>query len=207
VNLYEGMFLLDNQAVRADWRKAKSLVTGTLEKHGAKVNTARRWDERKLAYEIKGRMRGTYLLSYYEVDTQGIDGLRRDLELSEQVLRYMLLRVEEVPAGEQALHEAELDESFEIPLPPEDDAPEEAATATAEEESDDSEAKGSGDEDGDDEDSEDDSAEARKPAARKPAARKPAAKEPAASKPEAAASPDETSADDDAPASGGEKEE
>jgi hypothetical protein len=68
-------------------------------------------------------------------------------------------------------------------------------------------AKGAGAEDGDAVDSVDDSAEAGKPAARKPAARKPAAKEPAASKPEAAASPDETSADDDAPASGGEKEE
>lgn len=186
MNLYEGMFLLDNQAVRADWRKAKSLITDTLEKHGAKVNTARRWDERKLAYEIKGRMRGTYLLSYYEVDTQGLDGLRRDLELSEQVLRYMLLRVDEVPAGEQALHEAELDESFEIPLPPEDDAAEELATASAEDEAED-EDQGSDDKDGDDEDSEDDSAGSRKP--------------------RAAASSDETSADDDAPASGGEKEE
>ena len=184
MNLYEGMFLLDNQAVRADWRKAKSLVTDTLEKHGARVNTARRWDERKLAYEIKGRMRGTYLLSYYEVGTEGIVGLRRDLELSEQVLRYLMLRVDEVPAGEQALHEAELDESFEIPLPPEDDAPEEVATAPAEEES-------SDDRDEEEEGSEDDSDESRKPAA--------AAK--------AAASSAETSADDDAPASGGEKEE
>lgn len=183
MNLYEGMFLLDNQAVRADWRKAKALVTDTLEKHGARVTTARRWDERKLAYEIKGRMRGTYLLSYYEVGTEGIDGLRRDLELSEQVLRYLLLRVDEVPEGEQALHEAELDASFEIPLPPEDDAPEESATA-----GDEDDEEGSDEAEGSDDDSDDsDSEKARGGRAR------------------AAAKSDED--DDDASANGGEKED
>jgi len=148
VKLYEGMFLLDNQAVRADWRKAKALVTDALEKHGARVATARRWDERKLAYPMKGRQRGTYLLSYYELDAGGIDGLRRELELSETVLRYLLLRAEEVPETERELSAAELDASFEIPLPPEDDSTEtESAAAPAESE-------------GADEDSDDDDADA-----------------------------------------------
>ena len=121
MNLYEGMFLLDNQVVRTDWRNAKSLVTDLLAKHGGEVTTARRWDERKLAYPIEGRQRGTYLLTYYKLSGDGIIGLRRDLELSETVLRYMLTRVDAVPETEQALHDAELDSSFEIPAPPEDD--------------------------------------------------------------------------------------
>ena len=125
MNLYEGMFLLDNQVVRTDWRNAKSLVTDLLAKHGGEVTTARRWDERKLAYPIEGRQRGTYLLTYYKLSGDGIIGLRRDLELSETVLRYMLTRVDAVPETEQALHDAELDSSFEIPAPPEDDEPDE----------------------------------------------------------------------------------
>ena len=119
------MFLLDNQVVRTDWRNAKSLVTDLLAKHGGEVTTARRWDERKLAYPIEGRQRGTYLLTYYKLSGDGIIGLRRDLELSETVLRYMLTRVDAVPETEQALHDAELDSSFEIPAPPEDDEPDE----------------------------------------------------------------------------------
>ena len=83
MNLYEGMFLLNNDVVRADWQKAKSVVTDVLTKHGAELVTARRWNERKLAYEIKGRKRGTYLLAYYHMGIDGIEGLRRDLELSE----------------------------------------------------------------------------------------------------------------------------
>ena len=124
MKLYETMLLLDNQAVRAGWRQAKSAVTDVLAKHGARVATARRFDERRLAYPIKGRKRGTYLLAYYEIDPAGTDGLRRELDLSETVLRYIQVGAESVPEAERALHQAELSDTFEVPPPPEDVEPE-----------------------------------------------------------------------------------
>ena len=124
-NIYEGMFLLDNAVVREDWKKAKEIVTGTLEKHGATVHSARRWDERKLAYPISRRQRATYMLTYYEIDPQEIPALRRDFDLSEDVLRYLFLSAEGIPADEAELAAAENADDFEIPLPPPDDAPEE----------------------------------------------------------------------------------
>lgn len=119
--LYEAMFLLDNQVVREDWKKAKGIVTGLLEKHGAKVHSARRWDERKLAYPIKKKNRATYLLTYTEIPNTGIDPLRRDLEISEDVLRYLFLTAEEVPQEELDLASAELSDDFIVPEPPADD--------------------------------------------------------------------------------------
>ena len=50
--IYEGMYLLDNAVVREDWNAAKLIVTGILEKHGATIHSARRWDERRLTYPI-----------------------------------------------------------------------------------------------------------------------------------------------------------
>jgi small subunit ribosomal protein S6 len=120
------MFLLDNQAVRAGWRQAKAAVTDVLAKHGARVATARRFDERRLAYTIKGKKRGTYLLAYYEIDPAGTDGLRHELDLSETVLRYIQIGAESVPETERALHQAELSDTFEVPPPPEDVEPESA---------------------------------------------------------------------------------
>ena len=38
--IYEGMFLLDNQVVRESWDSAKTAVTGTLAKYGAEVLVA-----------------------------------------------------------------------------------------------------------------------------------------------------------------------
>ena len=57
------MFLLDNQVVRVDYKAAKAVVIDTLKKHGAEIVSARRWDERRLAYPIAGRQRATFLPS------------------------------------------------------------------------------------------------------------------------------------------------
>ncbi|MCH2105340.1 MAG: 30S ribosomal protein S6 [Planctomycetes bacterium] len=120
MNLYEGMFLLDNNVVREDWNEAKGTATGILEKHGASVTTARRWAERSLAYTIKKRNRGTFLLVHFEADPGNIAIIRRDLELNETVMRYLILTAEGVPEGESELHEAELSGDFSVPEPPED---------------------------------------------------------------------------------------
>ena len=121
--VYEGMFLLDNQVVREDWKKAKSIITDTLKKHGAKVACARRFDERKLAYPIRRRRRATYCLAFYEMGSEGQTALRRDLELNENVLRYLLLARESLPQGELELAAAEDAADFTVPAPPPDDAP------------------------------------------------------------------------------------
>lgn len=157
--IYEGMFLLDNQAVRTDWGHAKAAVTDALAKHGAKVLSARRWDERRLAYPIKGRQRGTYLLSYFELDGARAPGLRRDLDIEERVLRYLILSREALPEGEVELSQAELAEGFSVPPPPADDEPlggpaeEQAAGEGGDDEadSDEDEADSDADSDGDDE--------------------------------------------------------
>lgn len=119
--LYESMFLLDNAVVRESWNTAKSAVTDVLEKHGAKVTTIRRWEERKLAYPIRNKLRGTYALCYYTMGNEHIAAMRREFDLSERVLRYLILRTEEVPAAELELHAAEQAADFVVPPPPPDD--------------------------------------------------------------------------------------
>jgi ribosomal protein S6 len=120
--LYEGMFLIDNDAVRAGWDQAKAVVTDLLAKHGGTVRTARRWDERRLRYTIKRRNRATYLLAYYELPADSIATFLRDLELNESVLRYLQLRVPALPEGELELSQAESADDYVVPEPPADDA-------------------------------------------------------------------------------------
>jgi ribosomal protein S6 len=121
---YEGMFLLDNDVVREGWGQAKALVTSTIEKHGGKVLAARRWDERRLAYPIARKQRATYLLAYCEIDGAKLAPMRRDFDLSERVLRYLITSTDAVPESELELSGAELAPDFAVPPPPDDDAPE-----------------------------------------------------------------------------------
>lgn len=161
--IYEGMFLLDNQVVREDWKKAKAIITDTLAKHGATVHTARRWDERKLAYPIRRKHRATYILTYYEIPGEGIAPMLRDFNLNENVLRYLNVSVDEIPEEERNLSEVENSADFVVPPPPADDAPDlEEERSYDEDEDDDDGPRGSADDSDDDDQDEDSPRGARK---------------------------------------------
>jgi len=119
--IYEAMFVLDNEVVRTGWSAAKSTVLDLIAKHGGTVHTARHWGERKLAYSIKNRSRATYVLSYYEMPPEGIPTFVRDLDLSETVLRYLFVKVDVIPEGEAEAAEKESAPDFSVPDPPRDE--------------------------------------------------------------------------------------
>jgi ribosomal protein S6 len=100
MKLYEGMFVIEAGRAAREWEGTVTTVHSVLEKHGATVRQGFRFDERKLAYPIDGVRRGVYLISYFDADPESIADMRVDLNLSEAVLRYMILRYEgmtEVP--------------------------------------------------------------------------------------------------------------
>lgn len=89
--LYEGMFVLDAGKAGTGWEDGINHVKGLLDRSGAVLVTAKKWDERKLAYEIRGQKRGAYLLLYFNAEPGKIVGLERDATLSEVVLRCLIL--------------------------------------------------------------------------------------------------------------------
>lgn len=95
MNQYEAMFLFD-PAAAPDFAKAKEEVERILGRAEAETVFLEKWDERKLAYEIKGCKRGLYLLCYFKCDGDHIVALERDVSLSESVLRVLITRAEGV---------------------------------------------------------------------------------------------------------------
>lgn len=98
---YEGMFLIDNSKA-SDWDRVVSHVHEILEKRGAQVISTEKWGERKLAYRIDGHRRGTYMLVYFDAPADAISDIRRDFQLSDTILRSLLLRVEKRPEAAEA---------------------------------------------------------------------------------------------------------
>lgn len=136
---YEAMVLLDNREVKQGWQALKDQVCGLFTKHGASIKSAKRWDERRLAYPIKHQLRGTYMLAYFEAETAEIAAIRRELDYAEAVFRHMTFACEEIPADAYE-PEAEFDEAAvrvedtsmaDLPddEPEEDEAPAEEASA------------------------------------------------------------------------------
>ena len=92
--LYEGMFLIDSSKAGADWDGIISAIRTILEKAGAEIDSIRKWDDRRLAYDIKGKSRGTYILSYFRVDGERIRDIEKSVRLSEKIMRVLILSAE-----------------------------------------------------------------------------------------------------------------
>lgn len=96
---YEAMFLV-SQAVAADLNGAVEHIKHILDRAGAKVIAFRKWDERRLAFEIDKQKRGTYFLTYFSCDPVKVALIERDCNLSEQILRSMCLRCDHLTVEE-----------------------------------------------------------------------------------------------------------
>ena len=90
VNSYECLFLIDPTKASTDMDGIKGQLHGTLEKYGAEILASRKWDDRKLAYPIKGHKKGLYYLTYFKADSKKISELDHDFRLSEVILRHMI---------------------------------------------------------------------------------------------------------------------
>jgi small subunit ribosomal protein S6 len=90
--VYEAMFLVDSVQAATDWEGTNSLIKTILEKAEAQIISIRKWDERKLAYDIAKKSRGAYILCYFNAPTSKITQIERDVQLSEKIMRVLILR-------------------------------------------------------------------------------------------------------------------
>lgn len=92
--LYEGMFLFDsNQTVRR-WAELEDRVQQIFQKNEASIEYSERWPDQRLAYEINGVRKGTYFLTYFKAEPGSIQQIRRDTELTEDIVRVLILQEE-----------------------------------------------------------------------------------------------------------------
>jgi small subunit ribosomal protein S6 len=94
--LYEGMFLVDSARAASDWDGINAAINKILEKAGAEIVSMRKWDDRRLAYDIRGTGRGTYLLCYFRADGREIQGIEKSVQLSEKIIRVLILSTEQM---------------------------------------------------------------------------------------------------------------
>ena len=92
-NVYEGMFLLDSGKVSGDWNSAQKLVHGILERNQAEIITSRPWDERRLAFPVKGHKKGMYYLTYFRLEGPKLSQIEQDCRINESILRQLILKV------------------------------------------------------------------------------------------------------------------
>jgi len=92
--VYECMFLLDTNKAAGDVPAAAGQLHAILERNHCEMLASRPWDERRLAYPVKGHKKGLYYLTYFRTDAKNLLNIGRDFALSELVLRSLTLKVD-----------------------------------------------------------------------------------------------------------------
>lgn len=96
VRLYEGLFLINPTPIGSSLAAATQLVRDLLDRAQAEIVSISKWEDRKLAYPIKGVKRGLYMLAYFRVDGRKIASIERDVTLSDNVVRCLITRTEHI---------------------------------------------------------------------------------------------------------------
>ena len=115
IRTYEGMFLFP-QCATANLQEAADHVKSILDRCGATIVSFRKWDDRRLAYEVQGNKRGVYFLAYFTAPTSALAEIERRCNLSEELLRMMITSAEHIPAEIIEANEGQEDLATEIKL-------------------------------------------------------------------------------------------
>lgn len=94
IGQYEALFLLNASYATGSWEAARGEVEHILHRANAEIMVLKKWDERKLAYELEGQKRGVYVLAFFKCEGPKVAGIERDVQLSENILRVLVLKAE-----------------------------------------------------------------------------------------------------------------
>ena len=96
MNQYETIFIIDPElesgGVESIIEDVRNLISGS----GGEVIKVDKWGKKRLAYEVKGHKDGNYVLINFEADPQFIQRLGRYYGLTEEIIKNMTVRPENV---------------------------------------------------------------------------------------------------------------
>jgi small subunit ribosomal protein S6 len=93
-NVYEGLLIFDPNRYGHDPDGVSGQIPALIENLGGEILVSRLWEERRLAYAIKGQRKGTYWLIYFRLDTNQLAEVKKQCQINDNLLRVMFLKVE-----------------------------------------------------------------------------------------------------------------
>ncbi len=95
MNKYEMIYIVDSRLSDGDKGEVAKLVAEMIAKAGGKILNSAVWFERqRMSFPIRKVWEGTYYLLNIEGKATEMAKLRRELQISEKVLRFLIIRVE-----------------------------------------------------------------------------------------------------------------
>lgn len=95
MNKYEMMFIvkttIDEEAVKKTFEETKSIITSMK----GEVTDSKDLGQKKLAYEINKEITGFYFVINFTADNAVVDELDRKSKINDNIIRHMIVRLDE----------------------------------------------------------------------------------------------------------------
>ncbi|MBN1290472.1 MAG: 30S ribosomal protein S6 [Candidatus Latescibacteria bacterium] len=88
---YDTTFVIDGTLDQNQREEIIEKYEKSLKKLGGEFDRIIRWGMRKLAYEIKKRTHGYYVIFYYSAEPSAIKPFEAEMKLNENILRFMTI--------------------------------------------------------------------------------------------------------------------
>ena len=100
---YESIFIARQDISAQQVEALSATFADIIRKDGGQVTKTEQWGLRTLAYKIKKNKKGHYVLMNIDAPVAAVAEMERNMGLSEDVLRFMSIRVDELEAGPSAM--------------------------------------------------------------------------------------------------------
>jgi small subunit ribosomal protein S6 len=87
---YEAFYIVKPSLSDPEVQAIADKFKGVVEAQGGSVETAAKWDKRKLAYELNGFKEGNYILMNFESEAKVPQELNRQMRISDDVIRHRI---------------------------------------------------------------------------------------------------------------------
>ena len=100
---YETVFIARQDATAAQVEALTESFAGIIAEQGGKITKREYWGLRSLTYRIKKNRKGHYMLLNIDASPAAVKEMERNMRISEDVLRLLTVRVEELEEGPSAM--------------------------------------------------------------------------------------------------------
>ena len=98
MNKYEVTYIIDSTLTDEDQTALIERFQRLVSEQGGTVDAVDKWERRRLAYEVKGKREGIYVVMNFTAPSAAEAELQRVLRLTDNVLRHIVVRVDEKKA-------------------------------------------------------------------------------------------------------------
>lgn len=98
---YEVVMVVSPDGGDEGFAAAVERVSGFIRNQGGEITNVDEWGRRKLAYPVQRFLEGFYAIIHFKYEPREVKALEESLAKAEDVLRYLVVKLEGVPVGAQ----------------------------------------------------------------------------------------------------------